>query len=204
MGLILGYDTETTGIPDFKARSEAPHQPHMVQLAAVLVDEDTRKIEQSMDVIIHPLDWVITEEMTAIHGISHQKAFDTGVWENTALQLFLQMWAAASMRVAHNEQFDARIIRIAMARYGTPANDIELFKGGVAGCTQRLSTPILRLPPTPKMVAARMPGPKSANLSEAYLHFTGKPLENAHSAMADTLACMAVWWAIRDRQAAAA
>ena len=38
MNLALFYDTETTGLPDFKAPSEAQHQPHIVQLAALLVD----------------------------------------------------------------------------------------------------------------------------------------------------------------------
>jgi len=33
------------------------------------------------------------------------------------------------------------------------------------------------------------------------LHFTGKPLENAHSALADVHGCMDVWFAIRDQQA---
>lgn len=36
--MILAFDTETTGLPDFRAPSSAPHQPHLVQLAAVLTE----------------------------------------------------------------------------------------------------------------------------------------------------------------------
>lgn len=42
---------------------------------------------------------------------------------------------------------------------------------------------------------------KSANLREAYLHFTGRELQNAHSALADVHGCMAVWFGIQDLQA---
>lgn len=40
--MLVFFDVETTGIPDFKAPSDAPHQPHMVQLGALLVEPDTR------------------------------------------------------------------------------------------------------------------------------------------------------------------
>jgi DNA polymerase-3 subunit epsilon len=108
------------------------------------------------------------------------------------------------LRIGHNEQFDARIMRIAMMRYGMPEVLTETFRAGATECTQRLATPIMKLPPTAKMVAAGRHHAKSANLSEAYQYFIGKPLEDAHSAMVDVLACAEVYWAIQDRAAAAA
>ena len=45
---------------------------------------------------------------------------------------------------------------------------------------------------------------KTANLGDAYRHFTGKELENAHSAMADVLACRDVYFAIQDMHGAKA
>ena len=61
-----------------------------------------------------------------------------------------------------------------------------------------MSTPILKLPPTERMLAAGRTHFKSANLSEAYKHFTGNELVGAHSALADVQACMAVYFAIKD------
>jgi DNA polymerase-3 subunit epsilon len=75
------------------------------------------------------------------------------------------------------------------------------WKAGKAICTARLATPIMKLPPTAKMRAAGRHHPKTANLGEAYLHFTGKPLEGAHDAMVDVLACTEVYFAIKDRGA---
>jgi DNA polymerase-3 subunit epsilon len=75
------------------------------------------------------------------------------------------------------------------------------WKRGAAQCTQILSTPILKLPPTAKMIAARRNHHKSANLGEAFKHFTGQELVGAHSAMVDVQACIKVWFAIQDLQA---
>lgn len=38
MNPALFFDTETTGLPLFEQPSEDPRQPHIVQLAACLVD----------------------------------------------------------------------------------------------------------------------------------------------------------------------
>lgn len=43
MNAALFYDNETNGLPLFKEPSNHPGQPHIVQLAAVLVDLDTGK-----------------------------------------------------------------------------------------------------------------------------------------------------------------
>jgi len=205
MNLAIFFDTETTGFPLFNEPSEHPDQPHLVQLAACLVDIDSRKTIASLDLTIKPDGWTIPDEVAAIHGITTEHAKLVGVAESMAVGLFMELWDAADFRVAHNESFDARILRIALMRHGTrPQEEADRWKAGRAECTQILSTPILKLPPTPKMLAAGFKKNKSANLREAYQHFTGKPLEGAHNAMVDVLGCMAVYFGIKDLQAVAA
>lgn len=199
MNIALFFDTETTGLPLFKKPSEHPAQPHIVQLAAVLVDLDTRKELASMDVIVKPDGWTISDEVAAIHGITQERAMDLGIPESMAIEMLLALWAQRK-RIAHNEQFDARIVRIACMRHAPTFADG--WKAGASECTQLISTPILKLPPTEKMKAAKRFHHKSANLGEAFQFFTGKPLENAHSAMADTRACMDVYFAAMARAAA--
>ena len=208
MNTILFFDTETTGLPDFKAPSEAPHQPHIVQIAALLVDTDTRRTISSMDVIVRPDAWTIPEEVAAVHGITTEHAFDVGIPERLAVEMFMALWFHRT-RVAHNEQFDARILRIALMRYqnnvveefGKPMPDV--WKEGKSECTARLATPICAIPPTERMRAAGRLHHKTPNLGEAYRHFTGREIENAHSAMADVRACMDVYFAIKDMKEAA-
>ncbi|WP_313377962.1 3'-5' exonuclease [Achromobacter insolitus] len=199
MNLGFFYDTETTGLPQFKEPSDHPDQPHIVQLAGALVDLDSRDIVASLDVIVRPDGWEIPDEGAAVHGITTEHASAVGIPESLALSLFLELWGGRQ-RIAHNESFDARIVRIAQHRAGELEQDLERWKTGPAQCTARLSTNIIQLPPTAKMLAARRTHYKTPNLAEAVQFFTGKPLENAHSAMADVRGCMDVYFGVLDRQ----
>ena len=198
----LFYDTETTSLPLWSEPSEHPSQPHIVQLAALLVDTDTRKTLGSIDLTIKPADWSIPDDTAKIHGITTEIAHDIGVPELIALESFTALWLRSDVRIGHNESFDARIVRIALHRFD-PGMEADQWKAGRAECTQILSTPILKLPPTEKMRAVGRNHFKSANLREAYKHFYGSDLQDAHSAMADAQACKYVWFAIRDKRAAA-
>ena len=209
MNLAIFYDSETTGLPDFKAPSEAPHQPHIVQLAALLVDLDTRQTISSMDVIIRPNGWTIPADVATVHGITTEHAEAGGIEEKTALDMFMALWAGPGrLRIAHNEPFDARIIRIALKRFfDTPDEVLPMskeWKEGRADCTAKLATPICQIPQTEKMIRAVFNKFKTANLAEAYRHFTGMELENAHNAMVDVMACRDVYFAIKDMERGAA
>lgn len=204
MNTALFYDTETTGLPLFSEPSEDPRQPHMAQVAACLVDLDTRQVHASMDVIVRPDGWTIPDDVVALHGITTEKAAAFGVGELVALNMLIDLWSCAKVRIGHNESFDARIVRIALKRHvpasmaGDADANADAWKNAPAECTQRLATPICALPPTEKMKAARRFHYKSANLQEAYTHFFGAPFDGAHSAMSDVRACMAVYFALQD------
>jgi len=202
MNLIFAFDTETTGLIDYKKPSDGPQQPHIVQLAALLADVDTGNVIQSMDVIIKPEGWAIPQETTDVHGISTEHAMDVGVSEKTALIMFLSMWSKRE-RVAHNQGFDERIIRIACKRFApnfllADGSNPDQWKGGTKHCTAMLGKPIMELPPTERMKQTNFRNSfKTPNLTEAYSFFTGKVLQNAHSAMADTQACLDIYLAIK-------
>lgn len=188
---ILFYDTETTGLPVWGEPSEGDNQPHIVQLAAILVDPATREEREHMDVIIRPDGWTIPADVSAIHGITTERAMDEGIPETEALDMFLSLWAPDHVRVGHNQSFDERILRIAIKRYKDEAL-AEQWKLGAKACTGLLSKPIC------KMLPKNRYGFKMPKLSEAYEFFHECQFENAHCAMADTRACMSVYWAITD------
>jgi len=176
------YDTETTGLPLYREPSDDPRQPHIVQLAAAVVNLDTQQLISSMDVIVRPDGWSIPQEIARIHGISTEYALDVGIPEEVALRLLTEFWSNTSVRIAHNETFDARMIRIGLKRYDVGV-DPDAWKAGNAVCTQRLATPLCKLG-------------KTASLSEAFQHFTGANRAIEHDAMSDVQACVAVYFAI--------
>ncbi|RRV29626.1 3'-5' exonuclease [Pseudomonas sp. o96-267] len=178
------FDFETTGIPDWKQPSEAGHQPHIVEVAALLCDADGKILER-YQAIVRPNGWEITPEMTAIHGISHEQAMDEGIPEIEALDGFLAIHTQAAIRAAHNATFDDRIARIAIARYH--GKDLaDAFKDS----TEKFCT----------CYSARGKvdgiGNKLPTLAEAYKHFTGEDMVEAHRAMPDALACARVYFAL--------
>lgn len=199
MNRVVFFDTETTGLPHFKLPSEHPDQPHIVQLGACLVDVDTRKVLSTIDVICKPDGWLIPDEVSAIHGITTEMAGDLGVPESLAVEMLLDL-VGDRLRVAHNTPFDDRMVRIACLRHFEPTQ-ADAWGEGRYECTAMLATPIMKIPPTDRMKAAGFTKFKTPNLREAVLHFTGKPLENAHSALADVHGCMDVWFAIKAQQA---
>lgn len=188
--LVFAYDTETTGIPDWKIPSDDPSQPHLVQLAGILADTDSREIISSVDLIIRPDGWEIPDEVAAIHGITTEKALQVGVPEPLALEMFMTLWDSR-LRIAHNRTFDQRIMRIAAKRYGDNQMIERWADKDNHDCTMLGSKAPMGITKWPK-------------LSEAYEHFTGKPLENAHSAMADARACLEVYFGILDFEKEAA
>lgn len=188
---ILFYDTETTGLPAWSKPSGSDDQPHIVQLAAIKVDPETRKETEFMDVIIKPEGWVIPDEVAKIHGITTERAMDEGIDESVALDMFLSLWSPDKLRVGHNQSFDERILRIAIKRFKD--DDLaEAWKGGKKACTGLLSKPICRMLPKNRY------GYKMPKLSEAFKHFNGWDFDDAHSALGDTRACMSVYWAVMD------
>lgn len=205
----LIYDTETNGLPIWSSPSEDPAQPRVTQLCAELIDDNTGEVHSAMHAIIKPEGWVIPPDLEELTGITTAKAIAVGIRMAEVLPMFIGMWHEADHRVAHNESFDMRMVRIELMRHpmykdlakcfadGRPdAQFADYWKAGKAFCTQAQSQTIINLPPTDKMRAAKRFGPKPPNLGEAYQHFTGKPLENAHNASVDVMACKAVYLGI--------
>lgn len=197
--MILFFDTETTGLPDWRAPSDAPTQPHLVQLAMLLVDEETRQERGLVDLIIKPTDWNIPKEASDIHGITDEMAHACGVSERLAVATFAAFYSQAKVACAHNVSFDTRIMRIALLRHGRTREQADDFESSKPKfCTMKAAQPIVALPPTEKMKAAGFTHFKSPTVGECIRHFFDEELAGAHNALIDARAAARIYWAVAD------
>lgn len=195
MNAILFFDTETTGLPIWSEPSCSEGQPHLTQIAAILAHAETFEVLSTIDLTINPDGWEVPAEVAKINQLTTEYCNDVGVSEKRAIELFLELAGNSKLIVAHNTSFDQRIIRIAMKRYGY--NDASLIEWAAKErhfCTMRTAKQVMGL--------VRENGkPKLPNLAETYNFYTGKTLENAHTAMADTQACFEIYKAMKLQEA---
>jgi DNA polymerase-3 subunit epsilon len=180
----LSFDTETTGID----------RPMLVEVGAVLM-EDTRE-RASVSLLVRPDGWIVPPQATAVHGVSHSAAVALGVPLVVAVAALTNLWANADFRVAHNLEFDEKVVAAACGRLGRTSS----LPTPPGRCTMTMAAPILALPPTERMIAAgRGDQPKNPSLAECYRHFFGEEPPDAHSALADARAAARVYLAILER-----
>ena len=181
MTLLIAYDTETTGIPDWKIPSDSPSQPHLVQIGAVLYDSDERRIVETLNVIIKPDGWEIPEEVANIHGITTERAMAEGIRETEAVDRLLAL-CRGKTRIAYNRTFDQRIIRIALKRYGYGSEIMEAW----ADKTDHVCS----------MFMAKQQLGYQPKLVDALKKLTGKDPRQSHDALSDAQAALDVYLAI--------
>ncbi len=180
------FDTETTGIYNFNRPADHESQPDVIQLAAILCDEE--KIYSSFNIFVHA-ETEIPEEAYAIHRIDRKMTARVGVTRHRACQLLDSFARNADILVGHNIEFDVKIMRTAMLR--EKGNAAAMNKASF--CTMKQAVEHCKLP-NPKR-----PGTfKWPSLQEAYqILVDAKGFVGAHDAMADIRATYEVFRVLR-------
>jgi len=187
----LFFDTETTGKWNFKSKDKFrdPSQPKLVQLAAILVDDEFNEVS-SLNCIVYPADWEIPDEAANIHGISQAKAERFGISLPTAVEMFMQLADMADKFVAHNSEFDVNIIQHAR----TLVNEsTDPFEGKQAWCTMKAATPVVKILHKSPRHEQDYKYPK---LEECVRHFFNREIVGAHDALVDVRECIQVYKAL--------
>lgn len=191
--MILIFDTETTGFYQDRFPADHPAQPHIVQLAAQLCEDDGDHVA-GFSLIINPgSDVKIPDQASKIHGITDAVASRIGVEPEIAVTLFRHLYKRADVVVAHHIKFDKGVMEAAIARQYKMIMPLTkpLF------CTMEASTKIVNLPPTERMLAAGFNKPKPPKLEECIKHFFNEDMIDAHDAMVDLVACRRVYFHLK-------
>ena len=195
--LILCYDTETTGI--IRGNDYAhPGNPFLASIAALLYDTTAHKVISSLNAMIQPDGWTMPKEAGAINGLSTKYLNTIGVSISIVLPTFVALVSKADLIVAHNVDFDTKIILAALWRRlleeGRTEEEVHaLIKNWPyfpTFCTMKESKDIVNA----QTKSGKIKYPK---LTEAYEFFFNKPLDRAHSANADAVAVLEIYLAIQ-------
>lgn len=188
--MYLFFDTETTGLPK---NYQAPlddflNWPRIVQLAWSLYDAEGHHWE-SHNYIIKPDGFIIPPEVAAIHRITQERAEAEGVPLKEALDKFISDVDSVDYLVAHNIDFDEKIIGSELLRAGRPP----------LGCPDRICT----MKKTVQVCQIPSPrgGYKWPNLTELYQFLFQANFPEAHDAAFDVKACADCFFELKRRQA---
>lgn len=179
----LIFDTETTGMYNFRALPSDHSQPEVLQLCAKMSVDG--KVVSSINVFVTG-EKEIEEKAYEVHRISREFANSIGISRRRMCLLFQGMAEQADVIVGHNVDFDVKMLTAAMIREGGNA---EIFKKKAIYCTMRESTNICKIPSPKKPGQFKWP-----SLAEAYgILVDPRGFENAHDAEADVLATHEVY-----------
>ena len=185
--MYIFFDTETTGLPINynEPVSNVENWPRMVQIAWLLYNGDGEKLD-SKDFIIKPEGYTIPKNAVDIHKISTVRAMKEGENLNSVLLQFAGQIEKATAMVAHNINFDEKIVGAEFIR-----KDIshQLFQKKRI-CTMKESTDYCRLP-------GRY-GYKWPNLSELQMKLFGADFTEAHNASVDIEITAKCFWKMKE------
>ncbi|MCX5657269.1 MAG: 3'-5' exonuclease [Candidatus Omnitrophica bacterium] len=184
--MYLFFDTETTGLP---GNGKAPvtdldNWPRMVQLAYLFSDSNGNKISEG-NFIIKPVGFTIPAKAVEVHGITTERAEKEGTDLKIVLLDFQALISRAEYLVAHNMDFDGKVIGAEFLRNkmrdGLPAKrKICTMLSAIDYCA--------------------LPGPfgyKWPKLTELHCKLFQKGFDDAHNAAADVLATVRCFWELK-------
>lgn len=205
------YDTETTGLPNFKTGPGHESWPDIVQFAGKVINLETRECEGALHCYVIP-----HREMDAkaaeVNGLDMERLKKIGVSRRYLVAAYNGLARTCDLTICHNRSFDDSVIKTAYMRESLEPIEQKGF------CTKDASTPICKVPKKPRASDGRVfAGNKWPTLTEAHailvkgLEFDmnhedpwvdiaerGK-IPGAHDALNDVNALIEIFWALWDR-----
>jgi DNA polymerase III alpha subunit (gram-positive type) len=186
--MYLFFDTETTGLPK---RYNAPaddfdNWPRLVQIAWILFDEEGKEII-SNSYIIKPEGFTIPKEASLIHGITNARAIKEGCDLIDVLCKFEALVEQADFLIAHNIDFDEKIMGSELLRIG----NMNCFENKNKFCTMKASTNYCAI--------SSQYGYKWPKLEELHYKLFETNFDKAHDAQVDIQITAKCFWEMKKK-----
>lgn len=179
--MYIIFDTETTGLPkNYNASAEdVDNWPRIIQLAYSLYDETGQQIKRVCK-LIKPDGWVIPrEEFWLKNGYSTEESLEKGLPIKEVLEEYVEDRLKCHYAIAHNMNFDSKIVRAEMVRLGLKT---EFTAKKV--CTMMKTISYCNLPQTNGRKGKKFP-----TLTELHQKLFNMGFVGAHDAGNDVDAC---------------
>lgn len=172
---ILFFDTETTGLPkNYKAPvTDLENWPRLVQIGWVVYRDG--EFAYDIERIVRPDGFIISEQVSKIHGVTQEKALRDGGMLYDVLQHFESNIQVCDLIVGHNVSYDLNVCGAEFLRI-TGRNPLE---------NKPIYDTMLRGTPLCKLPGGRMGQYKWPKLQELYFHLFHEPLAQTHTALDD-------------------
>ena len=175
---VLVFDTETTGLPDWKRPTHAEGQPRICSISILMCNE-SGEIGADYTQLIKPDGWECTIESTALNKLTTEQCMDEGVPIIEALDAWDNAVQMADVVVGYNVEFDLKMMRGELRQDGRPDQKGE----HTTSCA---------------MQAARKHCDRGAiKLVEAYSHIFHEVMPGAHTANGDAEATRRIWFHLK-------
>uniref|UniRef100_A0A6C0KMB5 Exonuclease domain-containing protein n=1 Tax=viral metagenome TaxID=1070528 RepID=A0A6C0KMB5_9ZZZZ len=192
---ILVFDVETTGLLP-RQISNLAECPHILQLSYLVYDG--AKIVKKYNTYVRVSEQItITPEITNMTGITREKC-NGGVPILDALWTMYADYVMCGCVVAHNIEFDTKMIQVELERHHAPAELRKLMNLGFEKainirryCTMMNSIELCAIKTTGKNKKGEpYEYNKWPRLSELHAHLFGFVPDGLHDAMVDVEACL--------------
>lgn len=195
----LAFDTETSGLPDWKKPLEHDAQPFVLEFGFIFAEDRRPLMKGSVYVNWFPFDVQIHPKAAEANGLTTTFLEQVGVTPRAVFNLIGQMLAKAETIVGHNLDFDVMMLRIMAAKLERLEALDSVLQGKGRFCTQKQGTSVTRIPKRDGDHRSYNDSPwKYPKLTELHEFLFKQPFADAHTALADTEACWACYWGIQD------
>jgi len=111
------FDTETSGMFDFRLPADDPSQPRLAQFSGIITDKDMDVLD-TFSHLVKPDDWEMSPGAEAVNGLSTEFLMEHGRPIGEVLDIFEELVNSGHHFAAYNAQFDLKVMRGEMRRAG--------------------------------------------------------------------------------------